>query len=268
MRFCYKCGTPLDESYQFCTRCGTYIGQEYEYQTYNQQQEILLPSNALYNSDQKHKKVRRWVAVLLPLFAVFVAICVVLSLFAPKGFNVEYSTLGVTSFLSDVCKRVDGKAVVSDPDYDSPASMYGHCIVSSVNVKLPGKIAQEVYIRFYNSSSSDTVSKAEFTFSSFTRGSFSSVDYENVFNCEKSFLIALEKTIAGKSYAEDYIRSYSKLQSMINKTPVGEKQVIAEYELSPGLLVVIESENSAFGGGWIRYNITKNDLHYLKQFIN
>lgn len=163
------------------------------------------------------------------------------------SFDIAYSSEGVELFLKTVCKNVDGEyAKVIDPNYDGPAG--GSCYTARVEVKLTGKVADEVQMRFYNSGSSDRVNWAQVIFYSFDTGGFGYVDYQHVFNCEKEFVMALERTLAGTTYVDDYVTTYSEVKRLVNSPNAGEEVTLAEYQLTDKLMVTITVKNSGWSG--------------------
>lgn len=162
------------------------------------------------------------------------------------SFDIAYSPEGIEQFLKTVCKNVDGDAKVIDPDYDGPAG--GSCYTARIEVKLTGKVADEVQMRFYNSNSSDKVSWAQVIFYSFTTGNFGYVDYEHVFNCEKEFVMALERTLAGKTYVDEYLTTYYEVQKLVLSPEARDTVTIAEYQLTDKLMVTINVSNFVRNG--------------------
>ena len=264
--YCVRCGSQYADKANFCGRCGAQLSHR----------SVTEPSitTQMYKKTQgtlggilKNKKVIA-VSVVAAIILCLVLLVVVVvnnlsesvSSSGGKGFDVEFSEEGISDFLEDVCKRVDGKAEVTDPNYNSPASMYGGCIVSTIDVKRDGKVAEEVQIRFYNEKSSDRVSKAQKIFYSFESGGFSARDYENLFECEKEFLVALEKTVVGRSCVEDHISSYEEMLRAISNCEEGEIEEIASYELSDDISVLIEVENNySWGSDRIYYTLVKDE---------
>lgn len=161
--------------------------------------------------------------------------------------DIAYSSEGIEQFLNIVCKNIDGEyGKVIDPNYDGPAG--GSCYTAQMEIKLTGKVADEVQMRFYNSNSSDTVSWAQVIFYSFNTGSFEYVDYEHVFNCEKEFVMALERTLAGTTYADDYLTTYYEVKRLVNSPDAGDTITIAEYQLTDKLMVTINVKNTGWSG--------------------
>lgn len=238
MRFCTECGRQLEDNANFCENCGTGVERE----------QVQPKENSVSNNRKKRTKM----VIFLCLALVIVLLIHLGNNAMPKGFRVEYSEEGIEEYLEAVCERVNGEARVVDADTDSPASMYGGCFVSTVEVKRRGKVAEEVRITFYNEGSSDRVSKAEMSLSSFQRGGFSAPDYENLFACEKELLIALEKTIAGRSNVEEYLTSYGEVWSRIYSYQQNSTAQIAKYDLTDTIAVTIKVEKSSWDGGRVR----------------
>lgn len=240
--FCTKCGKEISNDAKFCIHCGSKTEvklQERVVQRTDTNKGTLPRTNML-----KDKKIILIIGIIA-LISVFLLI---------KGgsnrtdFNIEYSPQGVERFLNIVCKNIDGEyARVTDPNYDGPAG--SSCYTAKVEVKLNNSVAESVQMRFFNRNDSDMVNYGKVI--------FYDSDSENEFNCRKAFVVALEKTLSGTSYAEDYITSYDEIDRLAVSLEHFEPEVIAEYWLTDELKVEISCEHSFSWDWYLYYTITK-----------
>lgn len=254
--YCTSCGTKCKHNDNFCKNCGAKIISDSTI--------TKLTENQTHNNGDSKRNKRILTIVSLILCSALLGVLLFNILSKPIGLNVEYSEQGISSFLKKVCKKVPGKASLASSNSDSPGNMYGECYIPVVKVKQVGKVAEEIPIRFYNSGSSDTVSRVEMILYSYATGGFTSKDYENIFECEIALLTALEKTVAGKSYVEDYLTSYWDVYKEIKKGEISKKKVLATYNLSDELTVVIKTENG--GNAWsdrVYYTLEKESSWYM-----
>ena len=164
------------------------------------------------------------------------------------NFNITYSERGIEKFLNTVCKNIDGDyAKVIDPNYDSPAG--SSCYAAKMEVKLHNSVPENVQMRFFNQNDSDMVSYGKII--------FYNSDSKNEFDCRKALTVALEKTLSGSSHVEEYITSYTEIDSYALSLEHLEKQVLAEYWLTNDLKVEIICEHTFSWDWYLYYTITK-----------
>lgn len=151
-------------------------------------------------------------------------------------FDIEYSADAMENFMNVVCNNVDGDAQVIE-------AIEGDYYHTQVEIKLAGKVSELSEMRFYNSDDSDIVSWAQvITYNPKS---------ENVFNCDKELILAIERTLTGDTTAEQYITTLSDMENLAfsnDRDPV----IVAEYELKDDLYAVIWL-NTNLGSGWTMY---------------
>ena len=264
MKFCDQCGTQLNDNVKYCSACGNLCEimepeqENYRCKNCNTQltrDDLFCPEcgKPLYYRDGYKREVfnkKTLLIIVLALVSLFTMISGFLLIkggINRTGFNIEYSPQGVERFLKVVCRNIDGEyARVTDPNYDGPAG--SSCYTAKVEVKLKNSVAQSVQMRFYNQNDSDVVK--------YGRVIFYDSDSENEFDCRKEFVVALEKTLSGKSFAEDYITSYDEIRRIALSLEHFEPKVIAEYWLTDELKVEISCKRSSWDW-YLYYVITK-----------
>lgn len=234
--YCSCCGAKLTDNAEFCGTCGAHI----------ENTESPMPQEK-----GKHMKANKKVIIVAGVILVAVVIALLSLLGGGSNradFNIEYSPSGVEEFLNIVCKNVDGEyAKVIDPNYDGPAG--NSCYTAVVEVKRNGSVAETVQMRFFNQYDSDMVKSG--------RVYFYDSDSDNEFECRKAFVMALEITLCGESYAGKYLTGVEGLEDRILSGERSEEVVIAEYELTDELYVEIIGERN-LGWDWtVEYNIYK-----------
>ncbi len=250
MGHCNLCGAEYTSNSNSCENCGAKIILD--------SKNTNLPENQTHKNNSGGSKRKKTIIAIVSLILCSALLGILLfnsseetdtsTSSRPIGLKVEYSEQGISRFLKKVCKKVSGSAELASSNSDGPGNMYGECYIPVLKVKQRGKVAEEISLRFYNSGSSDKVSRVQMILGSFDTGGFSAKDYENIFECEKALLIALEKTVAGKSYVDDYLTTYWDVYEEIKKGETNKKVVLATYELSDDLTVVIETQNG--GNAW------------------
>lgn len=240
--FCVKCGREICSDHKFCMYCGAKAEGKSQQKAMQRIDKDNTTSPG--RSRLPNKKV---IALILIITAVSVFLLLKGST-NKTNFNITYSPEGVEKFLNIVCKNIDGEyARVTDPNYDGPAG--SSCYTAEVEVKPKNSVAEKVQMRFFNRNDSDMVSYGKVI--------FYDSDSKNEFNCRKIFIAALEKTLSGTTYAEDYITSYDEISRRAVSLGRFEPEVIAEYWLTDELKVEISCEHS-FSWGWYLYYTIKN----------
>ncbi len=194
------------------------------------------------------KNICIWVAIVA---VVLVAICFV---FVQEGNpllqrvefkDISYSQEGIAEFTNIVITNIDAEdAMLVTEHSDGPYA-------SAIKIKPKGSIAATLYLHFNNSNDSDTIACIQ--------TSFSDQVTENEFVCYKKLIAALEKTLCGKSYIQDYLSSRSSIASHISTSNSFKKEVYATYKLTHDLSVTITTRKSSSWGstGWsVGYLIT------------
>lgn len=252
MKYCSKCGTESLDDAAFCTKCGTKFVLENE----NVQVSEIQEGRSQAGKPDRKKVITIAIAAASVICLVILGV-VLANLFGgkdksekPIGFDVEYSEEDISRFLTKVCKNIKGTAKVSNPAADVPAAMYGDYIVPMVEIKRKGMIAEEVGLAFSNTDPYDAVTKVEMTLDVSLDNSWYQEDEntfvyreDNHFLCQKELLIAMEETIAGKAYVDDYITTDLDLHDKVYDCEPGEKVVLATYALTDDVMVIIEMCN-------------------------
>lgn len=251
MKFCTGCGAQLVDNARFCVKCGTQCHMEKLDDA--DIQDVKNVCNSAKPKKQITKKVSI-VAIAIALVAVMVAYHFLLGSGRKRAeFNIEYSAEGVNSFLEIVCRNVDGDyAKVLNPNYNSPAG--NSCYSALLEVKLDGKVAQEVPVRFYNKYSSDKVNKAIVTIGN--SGWYTTLDEaEDKFDCYIECMEAIEFTICGKTYIKEYLDSYySVLKYIQSADNYNKEKLITEYWLTEDTKV----ELSCLQSGYVYFSVIKH----------
>lgn len=150
-----------------------------------------------------------------------------------------------------VCNNVDGDAEVIE-------AIEGDYYHTQVEIKLAGKVSELSEMRFYNSDDSDVVSWAEvITYNP---------ESENVFNCDKELILAIERTLTGTTTADQYITTLNDMENLAFSND-RDSVIVAEYELMDDLYAVIWLRPS-FGWDWTMYYRLYTKPLYQRWYIN
>lgn len=163
-------------------------------------------------------------------------------------FDIAYTPEAISKFLGKVCRNVNGDyAKVIDPDYDGPAS--GSCYAAEIEIKLDGTVEENIQMRFFNKDDSDRVYHGQII--------IYDDDSENELNCKIELIYALEKTLCGKVYADQWIADLWDVRAFGASTEFGERTTLTEYMISDNLMVTISGKGS-FGQEWYVYYDIEN----------
>ena len=188
MSFCTECGRQLKDDARFCEHCG---GKQDD----RAEENVEITTQPALESDEtttpKRKKKKWWIIGIAICLVIGTALAIVGNILSKRAtFDIEFSEQGVRDFMKVVCRNVDGKAKIVDVE-----DAYDY-IISTVEVKLDGKMPRDIEIVFHNKNDSDKV--VAIFFPSTTRN-------DNALNCEIELILALERTLFGTTHADDRI---------------------------------------------------------------
>lgn len=237
--FCKNCGSPIMQGDSFCTYCGT-DNSKYM-QTDIKKSENHRPLNK--------KIIKIIIPAALSLTAIIVAAAIILSVIPKRmSWGFEYSEEGIESFLDTALKNLDAQSAKIKK---IESGWYGG-YYAIIDVKLKGKVKEQVYIEFYNMQDNDKVT------SIYIR--IDDDDTDNKLHCIAEVIKAIEITITGKTGYEDFKDNFEGNGPEFEKNSSDEK-TIARYELNGMARVNIIAHK--VGYGWYGdYSISKT-LSYL-----
>jgi len=166
-------------------------------------------------------------------------------------FKVECTADGMKKFMKVVCKNVDGDTEIVESHVGEDTWGYNYWV--DVSVKLKDKVSENATIVFYNRDDSEIAGKARITI--FDPKS------ENAYNCKKELILALERTLSGKTVADKYITTYYEAERLAYE----KEGIVAEYWLTDELFVSISASNSGRMSWTVEYSIMTSDeyIYYI-----
>jgi len=278
--FCEKCGRLLDADERFCQNCGTPVGdvliqqmpaqpavvmEPIAYQPVPQpitqaSEQLVLTSDMPTSAAANKRKLPKWV---LAVTAVVLVAAIVLGIFALCGGFIKRADLpnplteeNLVEFMGVVAGNAEGDYACYA--YGAEIAFWAKSTVSKDDAPYD---SSTVHIRVRDYLNGKVVLKDGYVgITIFTGGDLlGGGDYiqysKEQYDCARDLIIALEKTLAGKSRADDHLKSYSEMQELAATMEAGfadAKEIT--YQLNEKLGCTISISRTA--GHWdVNYRI-------------
>jgi hypothetical protein len=248
--FCPYCGVEIKHRARFCSSCGAAVKRSASMRGGGSR------SLRLVNRDAAFSK-KRALFICAPILLIGVVLFIVLISGSRRAsLDMDFTVDATYNFTKIVCRNIDAEyAKVVDPDYDSPGSS-SSCIVSKLEIKLPGTVAQNAQIRFHSVNYSDKVSWIEVI--------IHSENSEPEFDGKMALILGIEETLCGEHYADQFVRSRYDLykvardgfdEAYSNNTWLPSGLEVADYWLDDNLHVKITVDCSLMNEWYAHYTI-------------